>query len=249
MWTKRHSFGGKLYTFVKSIRLMTGNWRAVIRPGLFLARASRKFGLCMLWGRVFNGVTNSATLVSWNNRLDISFGNPLSYRLECWSVFPNRLREDLRIFFGMCSDEKRNPTFEASRGKTWNAWSLIVSFLDEVVLTPKVSIHQGFWWVLVESPWGVMSVAWYFVWHFETYLTPSCDLLRTTFSKSLENKLTGKGYDALKPELISRLTNGFCTYNLCYRGRLGLMICQSIYVICSILAIIRVRSAQGKRAS
>ncbi len=45
----------------------------------------------------------------------------------------------------------------------------------------------------------VSGVIPYFVWHVETYLTPSCDLLRTTFSKSLENKLTGKGYDALKP--------------------------------------------------
>ena len=48
------------------------------------------------------------------------------------------------LVFGMCSDEKHNPSLEADRGKARDVRSLIVLLLDEVVLTLKVSIYPGY---------------------------------------------------------------------------------------------------------
>ena len=47
------------------------------------------------------------------------------------------------LFLGVSLDEKRHPSLKADRGKAWNVWFLIVLFLDEVVMTSKVSIHSG----------------------------------------------------------------------------------------------------------
>ena len=35
----------------------------------------------------------------------------------------------------MSLDEKRHPSLKADRSEAWNVWSLIVLFLDEVMLT------------------------------------------------------------------------------------------------------------------
>lgn len=56
----------------------------------------------------------------------------------------NGFLEPSVLFSGMRLDEKRHPSLKADPGKAWNVWSLIVSFLEEVVLTFKVSIHSGY---------------------------------------------------------------------------------------------------------
>ncbi len=44
----------------------------------------------------------------------------------------------------MSLDEEGNPSLEANRGKARDVWFLIVSFLDKVVLAPKISVYPRY---------------------------------------------------------------------------------------------------------
>ena len=111
--------------------------------GLFLAQAPRELDICVLCDSIFDVFTN----------FTVSMLGEQSPRDFLWKPFPfvwiadrhiqSGLSEPSVLFLGMSLDEKRHPSLKADRGEAWNVWFLIVLFLDEVVLTFKVSIHSG----------------------------------------------------------------------------------------------------------
>lgn len=67
---------------------------------------------------------------------------PIFVWIADWHILKGFLEPSV-LFLGMRLDEKRHPSLKADRCKARNVWSLTVSFLNEIMLTTKVSIHPG----------------------------------------------------------------------------------------------------------
>lgn len=50
----------------------------------------------------------------------------------------------------MCLNEKRSLSRKVNRSKVWNVWSLIISFLNQMMLTLKISVYSKDWQMLVK---------------------------------------------------------------------------------------------------
>ncbi len=103
--------------------------------GLFSVQTPRELDICVLCDSPFDVSTNPTLFI---------FGEQ-SPRNVLWKSFSfvwiadrhiqNGFLEPSVLFLGMSLDEKRHPSLKADRSEAWNVWSLIVLFLDEVMLT------------------------------------------------------------------------------------------------------------------
>lgn len=119
--------------------------RVAIELGLSSIEVLRDFDGRVLRDGIFDVITNPAVLISWEQSPRDFLRKPLYsiVWIADWHT-KNGFLEPSILFFRMCSDEKRNPSLETDWGKARNVRSLIVSFLDKVVLTPEISVHPGY---------------------------------------------------------------------------------------------------------
>ena len=110
--------------------------------GLFSVQGPRKMDICVLCDSVFDVFTNSTVLMLGEQTPRDFLWKPFSFVWIADRHIQNGLSEPSVLFLGMSLDEKHHPFLKADRGEAWNVWSLIVLFLDEVMLTFEVSIHS-----------------------------------------------------------------------------------------------------------
>ena len=106
-------------------------------------QAPRELDICVLCDSPFDVFTNSTLFMLGEQSPRDVLWKPFLFVWIADRHIENGFSEPSVLFLGMSLDEKRHPSLKAHGGEAWNVWSLIVSFLDEVVLTSKVSIHSG----------------------------------------------------------------------------------------------------------
>lgn len=106
-------------------------------------QAPRELDICVLCDSPFDVFTNSTLFTLGEQSPRDVLWKPFLFVWIANRHIENGFSEPSILFLGMSLDEERHPSLKADGGEAWNVWSLIVSFLDEVVLTSKVSIYSG----------------------------------------------------------------------------------------------------------
>ena len=111
--------------------------------GPISVQAPRELDICVLCDSPFDVFTNSTLFILGEQSPRDVLGKPFLLVRIADRHIQNGFLEPFILFLGIRFNEQRHPSFKTDRGKAWNVWSLIASFLDEVVLTFKISIHSG----------------------------------------------------------------------------------------------------------
>lgn len=118
-------------------------WGVTMTLGPFSVQAPRELDICVLCDSPFDVFTNSTLFILGEQSPRDVLWKPFFFVWIADRHIQNDFLEPFILFLGIRFNEQRHPSLEADRGEAWNVWSLTVSFLDEVVLTFKVSIHSG----------------------------------------------------------------------------------------------------------
>lgn len=118
-------------------------WSVTMTLGLFSVQAPWELDICVLCDSPFDIFTNSTLFILGEQSPRDVLWKPFLFVWIADRHIQNGFSEPFILFFGIRFNEQRHPSLKADRGEAWNVWSLTVSFLDEVVLTFKVSIHSG----------------------------------------------------------------------------------------------------------
>ena len=120
------------YLFVDAGRV---RWGVTMTLGSISVQAPRELDICVLCDSPFDVFANSTIFILGEESPRDILWKPFLFAWIADRHIQNGFLEPSVLFLGMSLDEKCHPSLKADQGETWNVWSLIVLFLDEVMLT------------------------------------------------------------------------------------------------------------------